>query len=84
MIHLLAAVFFDEMVEGWRFHIHFPTFNVISSLNEAYSSSDESAEALQLTVASVLVDKQKVQVHYVVFGSYADYEVDLWEQSMLE
>ena len=84
MIHLLAAVFFDEMIDGWRYHIHFSTFDVISSLDEPYESHEESARALQLTVASILINEQKVQVHYVIFESYADYEVDLWGQSMLE
>lgn len=73
-----AAVFYDDFCQGWRFHVWLNFLSIISSSKNASTTPHEAISELEKCVGSIVM--QPTNVHYVVYGNYVDYEMDVFQQ----
>lgn len=73
-----AAIFYDNFAQGWRFHAWFSYFAIISSSSHVNSTPHEAITKLTECVGTVVL--QPTHIHYVIYGNYADYEMDVYQQ----
>lgn len=82
MLDIYACVFYDNFVQQWRYHVWFNFFSIVSPADASFTTPHEAIKSLEECVANIVV--QPVHIHYVIYGFYGDYFLDVFQMTLDE